>query len=318
MGWQNINNTWRGTRAIVKAGDGGGLAGIARRNRLLEYPTCVDCLFHSRKLLPRESIHRIALRTRSRTELFVETFLESGEDLNGRRRSLNEKYLELLPHIAPLLQNPRDALAISALGNSLDHNMKWWGDEGLELEEALQRLLEKARVDPAAVEALEASRKVAILLDNSGEAVIDLALALSLAAGGKSVTLVARDQVYEIDVDRATVQALLGRVAEKLGLERAIAGIRVLGTGGAYPAPSLRGLPAETRGALEAADLVISKGIANAEALLDTCYPAPGKTLVLLTAKCPPIARLFGVEMGTPVARLGYPCGLETRIVRGE
>ncbi len=278
----------------------------------------MDCLFHSRKLLPREAIRRIALRTRSRTELFVETFLESGEDLNGRRRSLNEKYLELLPHITPLLHNARDALAISALGNSLDHNMKWWGDEGLELEEALHRLLEKAQVDPAAVEALEGARRLAILLDNSGEAVIDLALSLSLAAGGKSIILVARERVYEIDVDRVTAVALLRRVAERLGLERALPGIRVLGTGGAYPAPSLRGLPAETKEALEAADLVISKGIANAEALLDTCYPPPGKTLVLLTAKCPPIARLFGVEMGTPVARLGYPCGLETRIVGGE
>lgn len=300
---------------MAEAGDGGGLAGIARRNRLLEYPTCVDCLFHSRKLLDEESLRRIALRTRSRTELFVETFLATGEDLNGRRTQLNQKYLKLVPHLKPHLEDARTMLSLSALGNSLDHNMKWWGDKGVELDESLSRLLNTAVVDHRAQKALEEAGSLAILLDNSGEAVMDIAIALALARRGVRVALVARSGVYEIDVDAPTVRGLLAEVADTLGWREALAGVSIVETGSVYPAPASRSLPPRTAEVLRSVDLVVSKGIANAEALLDSCQPQPERTIVALTAKCPPIARLFQVPLGAPLARLGYPCGLRTRVI---
>jgi len=261
-------------------------------------------------------VRRIALETRSRTQLFVETFIASGENLDGRREELNQRYLRLLPLVEPLLENPRDMLSLMAVGNSLDHNMKWWGDEGVEIRGGLRSLAAKARVDERAVERLAEAREVAILLDNSGEAVIDLAAAIRMAEEGKRVTLVARDQVYEIDVDRRTVERLLAEVSQAMGRRGVPEALRIVGTGSTYPAPASPSMPPETVEALERADLVLSKGIANAEALLDSCNPHPLKTIVVLTAKCPPIARLFKASLGTSLAVLGYPCGLQTRIVK--
>ncbi len=278
-------------------GDAAGLARLV--TRFLEPPVCVECFLHAREGLPGEALRGFLEREPSRTRAFFESYrllAAARGSTRGLREALNEAALKALPGLLPRLRSgPEALLGEVARANGVDFRMLWD-----------TRARGEPLVDPRAVEALRGARRVAWVLDNAGEAVVDVAAALILASRGVEVTLTAKGEEYEVDVTAEEAAGLVERVAGLLGLSPGL--VRVVSTGSIYPAVFRREASREAVEALERADVVISKGIAAFEALTEECWPSPSRVVVALTAKCPPVAGALGVELGRPVARLGYPC----------
>ncbi|MEM1927351.1 MAG: ARMT1-like domain-containing protein [Acidilobaceae archaeon] len=241
-------------------------------------------------------------KSATRTEVFTESFKLMyplvREEIEKLKRALNEKFLDILYEVRG--ESWRSLLTLSALANAVDYEMKW---SSVSTELVCANSGECGIVDSDALDLLEDSEEVAILLDNAGEAVVDLALALKLAASGKRVLVIARGEPYEVDVTAGEARELAVRVAERIGEKEALRKIVVLSTESSYPA-----FAATSNSVLSASlsrvDAIVSKGIANFEAAVDYEFPESGKVIVALRAKCPPIAELLGAPLGAPVIRI--------------
>ncbi len=281
----------------------GDAVGLELRHRFIDPVACRECLFNGRRELNPEIIDSIMREYGYRTEIFVETFGKLNVDTASLRRDLNNRGLRMLPALARILDDPRMGLALVAAANGVDWRMKWIAEDGLARIDP-----SRAIVDDNAVAMLRKASSVAIVLDNAGEAVFDVALALTLASGGYDVMLAARSLPYETDTVEAEAGWLLREVARILGLEHAIDRVKVAGTGSRYPAFARNRVRRGLLDEIKARDIVVSKGIANYEALMEYCSVPPGRVIAALAAKCPPIAGVLGVKMGTPVVRVGYTC----------
>ncbi|NPA97078.1 MAG: DUF89 family protein [Crenarchaeota archaeon] len=272
--------------------------------KLLDKNTCLECFNHSRLSIAPQSIKpkllELLKRCRFRTELFVESYAliygdsDPYRDLKSR---LNELALGILSEV--LEPSIESMLMLSAAGNAVDVSMPWY--KGFDLASELRRakLEIHSNVD-AASRALEDAKTVAVLLDNAGEVVIDIALAQLLASRGKSTYLIARSLPYETDATCSEVLELVDRVSDVLGFGAREA-VRIVCTGSRYPAPATGFVDARVTNLLRDADVVISKGIANLEALLEFGFDEPQKVVTILKAKCLPIANLFRTNLGSVI-----------------
>ncbi|MEM0340878.1 MAG: ARMT1-like domain-containing protein [Acidilobaceae archaeon] len=237
----------------------------------------------------------------TRTEVFTESFKLMypivKEEVTKMKRELNERYLALVKDLKNL--DWRSLLQLSALANSIDYEMKWVtvNSEPMNSDERSFGFL-----DPEALSLLDNAKSVALLLDNAGEAVVDIVLALKLVTVGKDVVLIAREEPYEVDVTVEEVRKLMSEIAENLGETPLINFVKVISTGSNYPAFAVRNR--DVSELLLKVDAIISKGIANLEAALDFGFPEKHKVVVALRAKCPPIAELMKVPLGAPVIKL--------------
>ncbi len=194
------------------------------------------------------------------------------------------------------MQQPLDKiLSTIALANSVD---TWMPGRGL----TSLTLTGISIVEGQAVENLESASTIAYLLDNSGEAVVDITAALELADRGYNITLIARTTPYELDATLDEAKHLLDEISRTLGYSTKR--IQVLGTGNSYPAPHPGASNIKARDILQESDTVISKGIANFEAYLENCPGERGKHIIALRAKCNPISNFFRVPRDTGVAAL--------------
>ena len=287
---------------------GGGPLGFAW---LLDSETCLQCLFGSREKLGlgHEKIQEILAKYRgSRTRVFVETYrvlrVDGMDPLRSAKQKLNNQALGALEELAPRILEEQDLLNVlgaAALANSVDIWLPGRSETGLVLEGRVRFVnAERAR------RILGNAGLVAYLLDNSGEAVVDIVAALRLAMEGKEVVLVARGEPYELDVTAEEAQRLLVEVARRLRMSTKR--VRVVSTGSAYPGFATGLVSSKVAYLLVDADAVVSKGIANYEALVEYCSTVPEKTIVALRAKCAPIARILGAERDEAVVAAGYRC----------
>ncbi|ACB40482.1 protein of unknown function DUF89 [Pyrobaculum neutrophilum V24Sta] len=155
----------------------------------------------------------------------------------------------------------KTALRIAAAANIVDTSVL--GYRPKKLEEAVWDL-------PAIEEYVDLPQNVYYVLDNSGEAQIDLVIAEALERNGIRPTFVVRSEPYEIDV-----------------LERDLSGYRVLATpGNISPVRWIRD------------GFIVAKGIANFEAYMEW-----GETpaLLLFRAKCDVLSRVFSVPRNSPI-----------------
>lgn len=250
---------------------------------------CLACILHARPgLSPGEALEMIR---RDRTQAFVETYARlatNGDPLKSLKQELNERVSSLAQGLEP--RGYGGALALMAAANGVDWGMR---DYTYRVEDL---------VDPSGVKwipsrgaaagMLRDARRVAVVLDNAGEAVVDLIVARWLEERGHKVTLVAREEPYEVDVTRGEAEDLAGR--HGISLE-------IVSTGNRYPAFHHKA-STEARKLLASVDLILSKGIANYEAATeagDTLILE--KTIFLLRAKCHPIARQHKAAMSIPL-----------------
>jgi uncharacterized protein with ATP-grasp and redox domains len=191
---------------------------------------------------------------------------------------------------APALTDLSSRLLLAAAGNAIDAGVDVAPDVVFAHFEAA-RQEEPGRDDRSQFLSWLygiARPRVLYLLDNAGEAVFDREVMRTLRARGASVTAVVRHAPILNDVTP--------REAALLGLEEVA---RVTDTGSpGYGLVSWVESGEYVR-LTDAADLVVSKGIANLETL--SHRPLPRPALFLYRAKCGPSARAADAAPGTTV-----------------
>jgi damage-control phosphatase, subfamily I len=128
------------------------------------------------------------------------------------------------------------------------------------------------------LERIEKARQIVYLLDNAGEADIDLLLVKQLVKRGKKVTLVVKSAGLLHDVTMNDLEAAHPKIE----------------TGSSLMGAQSVLCSEEFAQAMAQADFVIAKGSANYE----TFEPGACPVLYLLTAKCSVIARELGIKKG--------------------
>ncbi len=214
---------------------------------------------------------------RNRTEIFVESFDWVSKYLSEEDPCRDKKESVMKSVRLNLVSGDiKWMLELSAMANSVDVLMPDYdGGDRVELE---GHVVYRVKGDP--IEELREAERIAILLDNAGEHLVDVELARVLRESGKEVVLVVRSLPYEVDV-----------TPEDLGP----VDFEVMETGSRY---TFFYTLLDRQGEF---DLIISKGIANLESLLDTVDSVKTPVLALFRAKCLPLARLFKVKLGDAV-----------------
>lgn len=179
------------------------------------------------------------------------------------------------------------ALKVSATGNIMDSALY----SNLDIEACVTHELEQpfAVSDLAALSAdLQTAGTVLIIGDNAGEAVFDKVLAEELSSHC-AVSFAVRD--------RPIINDVTAREAHAVGID---ANATIVSTGCRAPGAIRQSCSDEFRALFDGADIVISKGQGNFEALSG----AERRIYFLLKAKCPKLANALGVGVGDYVLKL--------------
>ena len=208
----------------------------------------------------------------------------------------NRMAMKLAVKLRDRIVSAPDPVALAArlaiAGNVID-----MGVNGNVDEQDLHRALNQALDQPMEAdwdvfrEAIDKASDILYLADNAGEIAFDRLLIEQLPPG--RITLVVRGAPVLNDVTRADAQTL--------GLHEIV---EVIDNGSDAPGTILEDCSEEFRRRFACADLVLSKGQGNYEALSDT----PGNMFFLFKAKCPVVAAYAGVALGAHVlnaARVG-------------
>ncbi len=229
-----------------------------------------------------------------RTSVFVESFelikkmLGTEDPYSATKRKLRELARRVVSHLNIEFKKLEHAelLGIAAASNMFDTQVLGYVFDEAKL--AGKALLEKPIVkSEERLERFEECKRIAYILDNEGESVIDSLVVNELVSRGFKVIAVVRSTAYEIDT---TVKDIEG-----LGIKA-----RITGTGSSYP-PTYDKHWMKTLANTEGVDLVIAKGIANLEGYIDSQHNTGIPHLFLLRAKCPVLAKVLGVPVGSPV-----------------
>ncbi len=214
------------------------------------------------------------------------------------KRRQNETALALLPAARAVVTGAVDplveALKLAIVGNAIDAMT----DAEASAPELLVTQLAETPLDGAQVAAfrdrLAAARTIAYLTDNCGEIVFDRVL----------LEVITRE--YEVDV---TVVTHTSPILNDALLEDALfAGLdslaRVVEGGNSRPLPGnyVAELAPDVQAIVLAADLVVSKGVANYELLSEENVLA-GRVTYLIHGKCKPICDEHGALLGELMVR---------------
>lgn len=196
------------------------------------------------------------------------------------------KAISLLPDLYEIINNSADPLftaaKIAIAGNVIDLGI--YDSVNIEKEiinsistELTINDFDKFRDD------LSKAKHILYIGDNSGEAVFDK---LFIQQIDKPVTFVVRGEPILNDVTMVEAKLIgIHKVAE------------IISSGTKSPGNVLSNCDADYLKIMDEADLIISKGQGNYEALSDTDYPI----YFLLKAKCRVIAREIGVDVGSMI-----------------
>jgi len=209
-------------------------------------------------------------------------------DIEDIFKEIKQKDIESAKKLLPLLDGHieksndkiKEILKISAIGNIIDSAVNL----GIKIEECIESELKKdfSHCDIEIFKnKLEKANKILIIGDNSGESVFDCLLAKYLSS--KEVIYAVRDTPVLNDV---TIQD-----AKNSGLEEYT---KIISSGCNAPGTLLNETNAEFLKIFNAADIVISKGQGNYEALT----PCGRDIFFLLKAKCRMVAEHLNVALG--------------------
>ncbi len=189
------------------------------------------------------------------------------------------------------------AVKASLLGNALDLGVAGYTPPSLsELVEALHSLDVRGLENIDILERVY-SKTVLYLLDNAGEAALDRLLAEELRRRGAVVVGVVKTGSFQNDV---TVYEV-----EELELNESFS--KIIETGTDASSIFLDEISQELRNHLEKTDIIIAKGMAHFEYLTDIKDIIGKPILYMLRAKCRPIARELGVQVGDFITHLYVP-----------
>ncbi|MDW5561786.1 MAG: ARMT1-like domain-containing protein [Methanomassiliicoccus sp.] len=216
--------------------------------------------------------------------------------LDLKKRS-QEVAVDLLPRAQCLIESSPDRLKAAALaaiaGNVMDFGIAGLTDpnelprqfdaivrQGLDVDD-----LERVR------EIIASSRRVMYFLDNCGEDVLDTLLVREIRALGPQVTGVLKGKAILTDVtlEDGRRSGIIDEFDD------------IMTTGMFAVGVDVHRLGDRLRREMEAADLIICKGMANFESLSDAPYRP---IAFLMKAKCKPVADAVGAKEGDNVVRL--------------
>ena len=212
--------------------------------------------------------------------------------LEEKRRS-NAFVLERLGQIREKIDGAEDrvlaGLKFAILGNYIDFSALYGEMRFEKLDEMLLSALETELdmdVYRALCADLEKGGRLLYLTDNAGEIGFDRLFAEAVAARYPriSITFCVRGGPALNDATRAD--------AAEVGIP-----FPVIDNGNQVPGTELRLLGREAKNALEAADVILAKGQANAETLLDSGY----NIYYAFLAKCVRFTERYGVPKLTPM-----------------
>ncbi len=223
--------------------------------------------------------------------------LEVDDPYAGLKSEANRVAGSLLPRAQELVDGSTDRLLTACLvaiaGNVMD-----FGIGGFESPEELRSTFdwlvaecpEPNDVDRLR-ELLECSKEVVYLFDNCGEIMLDLPLLRELKGMGLRVSGVVKGRPIITD---ATWEDLSISGADQVLDECLTTGVFAIGV-------DLETAPEELRTALDRADLVIAKGMANFEALSDRGMRPIAH---LLRSKCHPVSEAIGARKDRNVIKV--------------
>jgi|Deesub1362A_J573_1020465.scaffolds.fasta_scaffold00706_21 hypothetical protein len=136
--------------------------------------------------------------------------------------------------------------------------------------------------------------RVVYLTDNAGEIFFDRILMNEIKKRCERLSVVVRGRpiISDATVEDAVLAGIDSVADEILTNGKGAIGIII------------EELPDDTLDRLENSDVIVAKGMANYECLSDDSFRRFGSIAFLLTAKCEPVARDIGVEVGDMVAKL--------------
>jgi uncharacterized protein with ATP-grasp and redox domains len=263
------------------------LARVRFESKLAAPDRAIDALLSAASEIGRSSPTDVSARVATRAHRAAYEALGARDPYAEQKRLSNEVALKLLPRARDMYESsPREermrvATLLSIVGNVLDFGIAGGLEDPGKLEGAFEDLVAQGlgRDDTDLIgEMLGPGLRVAYLTDNCGEVVFDQILIGELKARGCLVDLVVKGDPILTDATREDVA--------ELGMDRLV---------------DLDTVPDETRGAIEGADLVISKGMANLESLSDVGIRP---IAYLLRTKCDPVARTVGEAKDINVAKL--------------
>lgn len=221
----------------------------------------------------------------------LRTTLGVADPYEKEKRSANAASLARYPRWKEEVSRAPDpllhALRLAAAGNSLDLGIHPDLDPAHDVGGTAA--LSFTRCDYEAFqETLAGASSLLYLTDNAGEIVLDRILIEEILARGRGVTVAVRGAPTLNDATEEDARAV--------GLHRIAA---VITTGSDIPGVSLEASSPLFRSQFARAELILSKGMGNFEGL----SRERARLFFLLQAKCRPVARELGVEVGDLVLR---------------
>ncbi len=244
----------------------------------------------------RHGVNSAALATRvHRAAYAIAGTNDPYAELKVRSDQVAERIFERASAFVEQSEDRFEAAALCAIaGNVLDFGISVGIETPEQLEKAFQSLVaEGLGVNdlPSAKKLLKRSKKVLYLLDNCGESVFDRLLVREIKRLGPRVIGVAKGEpiLTDVTLEDAKRVGLDKEFDELLTTEQFAVGLDI-----GHVSKKLKSLFAS-------ADMIVSKGMANYEALSDESVPP---ILYLMRAKCEPVARAIGAKRNDNVARL--------------
>jgi len=207
----------------------------------------------------------------------------------------NRITMEYLSEISKVIEGSDDTFKAAAKASIIANTFDY-GVMGHEVSDSSffdyfrEKFNEKLKIDDLDVIREKCKGKVVYLTDNSGEIVVDRLFMEKIKKICERLTVVVRGRPIISD---ATYEDAIFAGVDEVADEILTNGKGAIG----IFEPEL---PEETKKRIYEADIIIAKGMANYECLSESDLPIA----FLLTAKCEPVARSIGVDVGDMVAML--------------
>lgn len=217
------------------------------------------------------------------------------------KKDSNKAGQKLKPIVEKLVDKPendkeklRNALKAAAVGNSMEFGVSGHNFDPDNFQREFEELFEKDLTLDNSNEIISkilSGEEVLYLADNCGEIIIDQILMKKIKDTGTDLSIGVKSGPTQEDV---TLE-----IAKDLGIDE---------FGDLIPMGSLIGIyseesPQEILDKIESADLIISKGMGNFEAISEFESDLKGRLAYLLRAKCVPVAESLGVKRGELVIK---------------
>lgn len=220
---------------------------------------------------------------------FIKDFLKVEDPFLDVKRLSNEKMLSMYDSFKKYVSNSSEplkmAVTLAIIGNLIDYSL--FENVNLETIEAHIKGFKPAIFDYEKFkERVAKSERILYITDNAGEIVFDKVLIEELFKMKKKIIIVAKEKPILND---ATVNDAVHVTLTKLGK---VFGVGNGDVGTIYPSKNEL-----INKAFRTADLIISKGQANFETLIDIKAPI----FFLFVVKCQAVADFLKVKEGDPV-----------------